>query len=232
MNQKILYLIPARGGSKGIPKKNIKLLNGKPLIQYSIDAAKAISDTTHICLSTDDLEIAEIGKSLGLNIPFIRPQEISNDTASTISVIHHALKFYKDKGINYNLVVVIQPTSPMRKSEHISEAIGMFESGKDDLVISVKETDANPYYLLYEEDGDYLQKSKKLSSDIIRRQDAPIVYQLNGAIYVYDAKKVLSVNSLDELTNKKKYVMSKVDSIDLDDMIDWEFCDFLIKKAM
>ncbi len=229
MSKKILYLIPARGGSKGIIDKNIKLMNGKPLLQYTVDVALEMADVKDICLSTDSEKIAEVGKKLGLEIPFYRPEYLSNDTASTIAVAQHAIEFYESKGVYYDLLVVLQVTSPLRTAKHVKEAIAMHTDDVD-LVISVKETDANPYYLLYEEEGSFLQKSKKLPGHILRRQDAPKVFQLNGAVYVYNVEKLKRIKGLDDLENKLKYEMDKLASVDIDDMIDWELCEIILSK--
>jgi len=229
MGRKILYLIPARGGSKGIADKNIKLMSGKPLLQYTVDVALEMAEAKDICLSTDSEKIAEVGKKLGLEIPFFRPEHLSNDTASTVAVAQHAIEFYESKGVFYDLLVVLQVTSPLRTVKHVREAIDLYSENAD-LVISVKETDANPYYLLYEEEGAFLQKSKKLPGHILRRQDAPKVFQLNGAVYVYNVEKLKKIKSLDELENKVKYEMDKLSSVDIDDMIDWDLCEVILSK--
>ena len=106
-----LYVIPARGGSKGIPHKNIKLLHGKPLIYYSIDIARSLTNDEHICVSTDDEEIIKVVSDYGLKVPFVRPRELANDTASTNDVLIHALKYYESIGKNYTAIVLLQPTS-------------------------------------------------------------------------------------------------------------------------
>ncbi len=229
MGKKILYLIPARAGSKGIIDKNIKLMNGKPLLQYTVDVALEMADLKDICLSTDSEKIAEVGKKLGLEIPFYRPEYLSNDTASMVAVAQHAIEFYESKGVYYDLLVVLQVTSPLRTAAHVKEAIALY-SDDVDLVISVKETDANPYYLLYEEEGSFLQKTKKLPGHILRRQDAPKVFQLNGAVYVYNVEKLKRIKGLDDLENKLKYEMDKLASVDIDDMIDWDLCEIILSK--
>ncbi len=229
MGKKILYLIPARAGSKGIIDKNIKLMNGKPLLQYTVDVALEMADLKDICLSTDSEKIVEVGKKLGLEIPFYRPEYLSNDTASMVAVAQHAIEFYESKGVYYDLLVVLQVTSPLRTAAHVKEAIALY-SDDVDLVISVKETDANPYYLLYEEEGSFLQKTKKLPGHILRRQDAPKVFQLNGAVYVYNVEKLKRIKGLDDLENKLKYEMDKLASVDIDDMIDWDLCEIILSK--
>src|SRR5690554_4054145 len=119
---KVLYIIPARGGSKGVPGKNIKLLGGKPLIYYSIEVARALAKDEDICVSTDDERIKEVVEKTGLKIPFIRPAELGTDSASTYDVLLHAINFYSAQGKEYDLIILLQPTSPLRKVEHVQKA--------------------------------------------------------------------------------------------------------------
>ena len=114
---KLLYLIPARGGSKGIPRKNIKELSGKPLIAYSIDVARQLTDDCNICISTDDDEIMQVVTSYGLTVPFKRPDFLATDSVGTYEVILHAIDFYENLGVNYDAVVLLQPTSPLRTAQ-------------------------------------------------------------------------------------------------------------------
>lgn len=223
---KILYLIPARGGSKGLPNKNIKLLAGKPLIYHTINAAIQVAALEDICLSTDSIAIKSVGESIGLNVPFLRPAAIASDTATSESVILHALDFYKKKGIHYEFVVMLQPTSPLRKAVHIKEAIDCMREDTD-LVVSVKETDANPYYVLFQENKKgILEKSKK--GTFTRRQDCPIVYELNGAVYVIRVSKLLEVGY--QKLDMVKYIMPKRASIDIDDLIDLKIATVLMEN--
>lgn len=224
---KNLILIPARGGSKGIPGKNVKLLNGKPLIQYALEAARGVTNDENICVSTDSKEIKEIVESLGLKVPFIRPDELGSDTASSEAVIKHALKFYADKGKIYDNLVLLQPTSPFRTSKHIQEAIDLMAEGMD-MVASVKETDANPYYLLFEEGSNgFLKKSKE--GNYNTRQECPKVYELNGAIYVINVASLME-KSIKEFNKVLKYKMNKMESLDIDDPIDWKLAEIIILK--
>ena len=224
--RKVLFLIPARGGSKGIPGKNIKALDGKPLIGYAIDAAKEVVPDEQICVSTDSKKIIEVVEDLGLKVPFLRPEKLATDEAGTEGVIKHALEFYESKGDFFEYVVLLQPTSPFRTSKHIKEAIKLV-TGKEDMVVSVKETKANPYYVLFEEKDGFLSKSK--NGDFVRRQDCPKVFELNGAIYI------IKVDSLNKKTMKGfdrivKYEMSEEDSLDIDTPLDWKIAEIMIKN--
>lgn len=224
---KALVLIPARGGSKGVPSKNIKLLNGKPLIQYTIDAALALFPSNDVLVSTDDPSIVAIAESLGVGVPFIRPAELATDEASSYSVIDHALEMV-DGTRNYDTLVYLQPTSPLRTSLHIREAIDLFEKEKPDMVVSVKETDSNPYYVLFEEDDSgYLQKSK--DGNFTRRQDCPPVFEYNGAIYIVNIEAYRRLGTFN-FRRKRKYVMSRETSVDIDTPLDWTVAETIMNE--
>ena len=226
----ILVIIPARGGSKGIPHKNIKPLNGKPLIHYTIDVARSVAKDEDICVSTDDPEIIKCVENYGLKVPFVRPAELATDTAGSYEVLLHALDFYEKQGRHYDVVLLLQNTSPFRTAEHVEDAIKLYRSDID-MVVSVNQTKTNPYYNCFEEDNDgFLQKT--LDSDIyVRRQDAPSTYEYNGAIYVINAEQMKKM-SLGKFTRRVKYVMDDLHSVDLDNMIDWKFAEFIIKEGL
>lgn len=224
---KPLILIPARGGSKGVPRKNIKLIGGKPLIQWTIDVAKELFDESIICVSTDDFEIKEVVERLGLSVPFIRPPELATDSSGTYEVLLHAIEYYQSIGYEPDCLILLQPTSPFRNADHISEALKIYSS-KLDMVVSVKETKANPYYVLREEDKNgFLVKSK--DSNITRRQDAPKVWEINGAIYIINVSALKS-KQLNEFQKVKKYVMDETSSHDIDTIVDWDLAEVIIKK--
>ncbi len=224
---KILYLIPARGGSKGITRKNIKPLQGKPLICYSIDVAKKMTSDKDICISSDDDEIIRVVEDYGLKVDFKRPAELATDHSGTEDTIRHALKFYADKGIDYNVVVLLQATSPLRNHRHVKESLDLF-SNEIDMVASVKYTSSNPYFVLFEENEEgYLEKSK--SGKYIRRQDCPIVYQQNGAVYVINVKS-LEQKRMTEFKKVTKYLMNDIVSLDLDEKLDWFIIEQILKN--
>ena len=145
---KALVIIPARGGSKGIPHKNIKPLNGKPLIHYTIDVARGIASDEDICVSTDDADIIKCVEEYGLKVPFVRPAELATDTAGTYEVLIHALDFYEKQGKTYDVVLLLQNTSPFRTVQHVKEALELYRPDID-MVVSVNETKTNPYYNCY-----------------------------------------------------------------------------------
>ena len=224
-----LFIIPARGGSKGIPRKNIKELNGKSLIYYSIDVARQLSADDLICVSTDDDEIIEKVQEYGLKVPFKRPAELATDTAGTYEVLLHALNFYKEKGCKIDKVVVLQPTSPFRTAQHVKEALQIFTDDID-MVVSVKETKSNPYYVLAEENEDgFLEKSKK--GDFVRRQDCPKVYEYNGAIYIISTASLIC-KEISKFKRTKKYVMTDISSLDIDNKLDWKIAECLLSENL
>lgn len=220
---KILVIIPARGGSKGIPHKNIKPLNGKPLIHYTIDEAREIVSDEDICVSTDDPEIIKCVEDYGLKVPFVRPEELATDTAGTYEVLLHALNFYEKQGRHYDVVLLLQNTSPFRKAEQIKEALKLYTPDVD-MVVSVKECAANPYYCVFEENSEGYLHVCKGEGNIFRRQDAPKVYEYNGAIYIMNAEK-LKTTHMHKMQKRVKYVMDDLSSFDLDTMWDWEMAE-------
>lgn len=194
---KILGLIPARGGSKGIPGKNIKLLGGKPLLQYTVESAKESALLSRVILSSDDPEIIAVGKTLGLEIPFVRPAELAGDAASSLEMIKHALEELRSQGQEYDAVCLLQPTTPFRTAGLIDKAIEKFRSGNFDSLISVREVPAefNPHWIFEEKDGK-LKIATGEEEIITRRQDLPKAYHRDGAVYITKTSVLLEKNSL------------------------------------
>jgi len=226
---KPLVVIPARGGSKGVPRKNIKLLGGKPLIQYTIEAAREVFPDEVICVSTDDEAIRSIVESLGLKVPFLRPAELATDQSGTYEVLLHAIDYYEKTGYYPDTLILLQATSPFRTGNHIKEALELFDEHCE-MVVSVKETKANPYNILREENSDgWLEKSKP--GNFTRRQDVPKVWELNGAIYIMKVS-ARKKSSLDKLTRIKKYVMDEIFSHDIDTGFDWIIAEAIVKEKL
>ncbi len=224
---KTLYLIPARGGSKGIPHKNIKLLNGKPLIQYSIEVARQLASDEDICVSTDDKEIISVVEKLGLSVPFIRPAEYATDTASSNDVILHALNFFEKRGVNYDVLVLLQPTSPLRTVKNIKDCLLIYNTDID-MVTTVKESSVSAVLCKENCDG-YLEQV--IGGNDVRRQDAEKLYEYNGAVYVINVKAIKE-KGLSGFTKVKKCLMSEENSIDIDTIMDWYFVEALLKKEI
>ena len=226
---KALFLIPARGGSKGIPHKNIKPLDGKPLVCYAIDTARAVAHSdADICVSTDDDAIIRVVEEYGLKVPFRRPEALAQDGSGTYEVILHALDYFEQQGRSYDVIVLLQPTSPFRNAQHVREAMELYTPDCD-MVVSVAEAKTNPYYVMFQEDKDgFLQHL--LEGNFTRRQDCPIVYEYNGAVYVMNVA-ALKEKSLSAFTKNRKYVMSQSVSIDLDTPEDWRYAEFLLHSS-
>lgn len=224
---KPLVIIPARGGSKGLPGKNIKILGGKPLIHWTIDEARKVFNDNEICISSDDEKIKKVAEKTGLKIPFLRPKELATDIATTQDVLLHAIKYYEDNYYKPEVVVLLQPTSPFRTSKHIKEALEEY-SNDIDMVASVKETKSNPYYVLFEEGEEgYLEKSKK--GKFFRRQDCPKVWEFNGAIYIINVQKIKE-SLISDFNKVVKYVMDECSSFDIDSQLDWDICEILVNR--
>ena len=221
-----LFIIPARGGSKGLPGKNILPIAGKPMICYTIDAARGVTSDLNICVSTDDAEIKQVVEDYGLKVPFVRPAELATDTAGSREVILHAIDFYRNHlETIYSKVCLLQPTSPLRTTQHISEAFELWNKDLD-MVVSVKETKANPYFNLFEEDKNgYLKKSK--DGDFTRRQDVPKVWEYNGAIYIINISTI-EKRSFAEFEKIRKYLMNEKSSVDVDGEMDLQYINRII----
>jgi CMP-N-acetylneuraminic acid synthetase len=194
---KILGIIPARGGSKGIPGKNIKLLGGKPLLEYTVEAAKASKLLSRVILSSDDKEIIAVTEQLNLEVPFIRPLDLAQDNTPSIEVVKQALKFFEENGEKFDAVCLLQVTTPFRKHELIDQAIGKFIKGNFDSLISVREVPAeyNPHWVFEEKEGS-LRISTGENEIISRRQELPKAYHRDGAIYITRTSVILQNNSL------------------------------------
>lgn len=222
----VIVVIPARGGSKGIPGKNRKVLAGKPLIHYSIETAQEIFSNEQIIVSTDDLKIKSCAEETGISVPFLRPAELATDTSGSYEVLLHAVAFEESRGNIPEVLILLQPTSPFRNSEHINEALKLYNS-EIDMVVSVVEAKANPYYNLFEEDKNgFLQKSK--AGAYTRRQDCPKVWEYNGAIYIINVRS-LKEKSLGSFAKIIKFEMDEFSSHDLDTQFDWMIAETLLK---
>ena len=227
-DKKILAVIPARGGSKGIPKKNIIDLLGKPLLYYSIRSAKKSKYIDKVIVSTNDLEIAEVAKNLGADVPFLRPEDISGDKSKSIDAFIHAIKELEKLEGKYDYILLLQNTSPLRQSWHIDEAIEkLIESGERSLV-SVSEVTEHPCIMRTLNEKNETINLMNMSGDM-RRQDFPPIYIVNGAIYIQKNDEYLN---LDTNLNggKLAYVMAREYSVDIDEYLDLDIATHYLKK--
>lgn len=214
---RVLALITARGGSKGLPRKNILLAAGKPLLAWTVDAAISAKCVDRVVLSSDDHEIMDAARSAGCDVPFCRPAHLASDVATSIDVVLHAL----DQLPGFEYVVLLQPTSPLRTAEDIDAAFGlMIESGAPSCV-SVCDVDQSPYWMYRVVEGNKLQRLLSDVDRVTRRQDLPPIYTLNGAIYIAQIdwlranKSFLGVETV-------AYLMPKERSLDIDTAQDFE----------
>lgn len=211
-----LFVITARGGSKGLPGKNIKELCGKPLIAYSIDVARAFVNDEHICVSTDSEEIKKVVEDYGLSVPFIRPDYLATDTATSYDVLVHAVNFFKEQGREYSKLILLQPTSPLRSVDDVAGSLALYRDDID-MVVSVTKSHA-PAVLCQDNEDGYVQLVYNVKAT--GRQQLQEMYEFNGAVYVMNVQSLLEKGIIG-FTKKVKYVMSKENSVDIDDIYDF-----------
>ena len=226
---RVLAIIPARGGSKGIPGKNIKYLGGRPLIAYTIDAARNSNLLTRSILSSDSSEIIEVGKKLQIEVPFIRPSEYAKDDTPSIEVVKHCLDFFANENVYFEAVCILQPTTPFRAKDLVDKAIQRFSSGEYDSLLSVREVphEYNPHWVFEEEKGQ-LKIATGEKTIISRRQDLPKSYHRDGAIYLTRTDIILKDQSL--YGNKIGYIENQsADYVNLDTLSDWQKAEEILK---
>lgn len=229
----ILGLIPARGGSKGIPGKNIIPLAGKPLLAYTCEAAFGSNRLSRVLLDTDDLKIATIGKQFGAEAPFLRPDNLAQDDTPILPVIQHALKWLEEHdGYIPQAVVLLQPTSPLRRREHIDAAVDIFIENKADTVVSVLEVphQFNPVSVMKLVENGRLKPYHE-GSMILRRQDKPRVLARNGPAVLVIRREVIERG---QLYGERvfPYLMGRIESLDVDDETDLEIAEYWLQRGL
>lgn len=224
--KKVLGLIPARGGSKGVPGKNIRSAAGKPLIAWTIECALASSVLDRVILSSDDDEIIKISREYGCEVPFVRPAELAADQTDSISVARHALEALEEK---YDYLVLLQPTSPLRIPADIDEAVRLCIKKNVSSCVSVCESDKHPNLIFSIDEKNKFEPlfSSKIPS---RRQDAPPAYVLNGAVYVSRCDSIMAGDGFIS-EDTVAWVMPKIRSIDIDTELDFTILDALHSKG-
>jgi len=230
---RILSIIPARGGSKGIPNKNIKLLCGKPLLQFTSEVAQKSKYISKLILSSDDDAIIKVGQSLGLKVPFKRPSSLAGDKSPTIDVVKHALQFFEEKGEKYDAVCLLQVTSPFRSVKFLDKAIETFMASKTDALISVIEVphEFNPHWTFMPNVYGNLEIATGDKNIITRRQDLPKSYHRDGSIYLTKTSTILKDNSL--YGNSISYVVSDEKfHVNIDTLEDWEKAEIICKSLI
>ncbi|HEX3008280.1 MAG TPA: acylneuraminate cytidylyltransferase family protein, partial [Bacteroidales bacterium] len=198
MTYQVLGIIPARGGSKGVPKKNIKLLNNKPLLQYTAESALASQMLSHVVLSTDDPEIAEIGCRCGLDVPYLRPSELAQDDTPTLPVLQHMVSYLEKQGKYYHAVCLLQPTTPFRRSDTIEQCVKLLLETKADSIVTILRVpeEYNPHWVYFQREDGSLYLSTGEPYPITRRQLLPPAYHREGSVYITRRSVLMEKNSL------------------------------------
>lgn len=231
---KILFVVTARGGSKGVPRKNIKLLGGMPLIAYKIIAAQKCRYEKRILVSTDDEEIAKVGRKYGAEVPFMRPAELSTDSASSADVVLHAMNWIKDNSKEkYDYVCLLEPSSPFASYKDFDKAFELIQEADADTLLGMKEVDVTSNFIhSLDEDGklsEFYYAIKDLKS--IRRQDQAKEYTMNGCMYIAKWDYFMK-NKLFHSENSVPYIMSEENSIEIDTMLDYEIACRIVEKGL
>ena len=227
---KVLGLIPARGGSKGVPRKNIKLLDGKPLLAYSAESALKARRLSRVILSTEDEEIAEVGRGVGLDVPFMRPAELATDTAATFPVVMHAIDTLRSQGDSYDAVCLLQPTNPLRRAMDIDECIEIMERYGSDAVVSVLPVPEpfNPMWVFWKQDDGRLVLSSGESEPVARRQDLPQAFHRDGSVYLSRTNVLFEHGNLYG-RSIQSYEMDPQYAVNIDTANDWERAEQMIR---
>jgi CMP-N,N'-diacetyllegionaminic acid synthase len=228
---RILGIIPARGRSKGVPGKNIKLLNGKPLLKYTSEIALESQYLTTVILSSDDTQIITVAKSLGIQVPFLRPEEFAQDTTPTIDVIIHALQWYENQTVFFDAVCLLQVTSPFRTVEFLNRAIEKFIASGCDSLVSVQKVphEYNPHWTFEINSEGNLKIATGEEKIISRRQELPEAYHRDGSIYIMKTEVLLQQHSL--YGKSISFIESTPEFyVNIDTLTDWEKAEQMIKN--
>ncbi len=228
--ERALCTICARGGSKGVPKKNIRLLCGKPLIAHTIETALRCKDLDRVVVSTDDPEIRDVALEYGAEAPFLRSAELATDQASKWPVLRHLIRTLEYReGYTCDIVVDLDPTAPLREVADIQACLRILVEERADVVITVCEASKNPYFNMVEYEGDRVRLSKRPERPIACRQNAPRVYAMNASVYVMWRAFLMEKDELFDGTTKA-HVMPPERSVDIDRELDFEFVEFLARR--
>tara|TARA_A100001015_G_scaffold130892_2_gene145239 strand:- start:6982 stop:7683 length:702 start_codon:yes stop_codon:yes gene_type:complete len=229
---KNIAFVFARGGSKGLPKKNIKLLNGKPLIQYAIELARSSTRIEKIFVSTDNSEISKISSNLGA-IVINRPSQLAADNSPEWLSWQHAIEFVHNNYGKFDSFISLPPTSPLRNIEDLDNGINLFDANKNaDICISITEAHRSPYFNMVTKDNNgFIKLVNQTNTTISRRQDAPVVYDITTVMCIAKPSFILKVNNLFD-GNVIGFSVPKYRSIDVDDIYDFKFAEFMLKEGI
>lgn len=227
----MIAIIPARGGSKGLPGKNIKQLCGKPLIAYSIDAALDSKYIDRVIVTTDSEEIATVALKYGAEVPFMRPAKLASDTASAVDVYIHAVEYMMQ--VNHNKIdkfMVLLPTAPLRTARHIDDAVEKFNSQKAVSLISVKEAETPVTWYMNKDEHDYISNAGfGVGNAVTNRQVNKKYYVPNGAIYILDYE-LIKMHRTYYSADTIGFIMNSEDSVDIDTLTDFQYAEFLLQR--
>ena len=224
---RILALIPARGGSKRLPGKNIRLLGGRPLIVWSIDVAKGIPEICDILVSTDDSAIASVARDAGALVPWLRPLKLATDTASSVDVCLHAVDWYEREHGNVDGVLLLQPTSPFRRRDTIMRGIALFRAHQGRVVLGVSPAESHPLWC-FRIDGETMRPFVDDSGMHLRSQDLPPAYVVNGAFYLITPEDLRRRNSFNGEDMLPLVIDAREESIDIDTEWDWRLAETVL----
>ncbi|MEC5396313.1 acylneuraminate cytidylyltransferase family protein [Uliginosibacterium sp. H1] len=218
---RVLGLITARGGSKGLPGKNIRMLRGKPLLAWTADVAKASVYLDALVLSTDSEEIAEVGRRHGVSVPFLRPPELASDTATSVDVVEHALQFLAEQGQRFDLIALLEPTSPLRETKDIDSALALMRDSRADSVVSVCSAESiHPAFMFGMSDRGLLHSTQPGGFKVLRRQELEPLFFLEGTMYASRIDTLLADRTFCQ-ANTAGYEVPKWKSPEIDDIVDF-----------
>lgn len=229
---RVLGLVPARGGSKGVPRKNIRELNGRPLLSYTAESALASKLLDRVVLTTDDDEIASIGRRCGLEVPFRRPQSLAQDETPMLPVVQHALSFFAERGYEFDAVFLLQPVTPFRSTTDIDSCVDlMIKSGADTIISVLKVPERfNPLFVYFENSSGGLEYALGAQTRIIRRQQAPTSFVREGSVYLTKTKTILECNSIFGKVIRG-YQIADEDSVNIDSEEDWRLAERILRAS-
>ena len=225
---KILALVPARGGSKRLPGKNIRLLGQKPLITWSIDVVKGIPEISHILVSTDSVEIAQVAQDAGALVPWLRPSELATDSSKSVEVVIHALDWYEPKYGSIDGVLLLQPTSPFRSRKTVIRGIELFQNNAFKSVLGVSPSHSHPLWTFTLQGGKLYPYIAKSHSFNTRSQDLPSAYVINGAFYLATPQQIRETRSFVDSINTPLIINAQWEYLDIDTEWDWQIAEHLV----
>lgn len=229
---RVLGIIPARGGSKGVPRKNLRKLAGKPLLQYTAEAALAASRLSRIILTTEDEEIAQAGRECGLEVPFLRPETLARDDTPMLPVIRHCVRTLEESGDRFDAICLLQPTTPLRRAVDIDNCIRLLEESDAHSVISMLPVpmEFNPHWVWFSDSEGYLKIATGEEAPIPRRQELPSAWHREGSVYVTRRDILIEKNSLYG-TKTIGYLMDPEKTVNIDTLDDWAKAERMIEAA-